>query len=130
MERWGCGLRAAGANHAPTVGPARSAAVHTAVGLEGERWSEEPSGPACLLVCGLLILSPPGTGWHTGADIVYWIALLGMILGRWVEYLGGNPRNGMGEPGTVAELRRYVLVAASVGPVLWVALNVLSNHVL
>lgn len=88
------------------------------------------AGPACLLVCTILILSPPGTGWHTGADIMYWIALAGMILGRWVEHRGGNPRNGMGEPATASDLRRYIIVVAIVGSAIWVAANIVSNYVL
>jgi hypothetical protein len=88
------------------------------------------AGPACLLICIVLILSAPRTGWRTGADIVYWIALAGMIGGRWVEHLGGNPRNALGEPATAVELRRYILIVAIAGPVLWVVANVVTNHVL
>ncbi len=87
-------------------------------------------GPACLLVCTVLIMNPSGTGWHTGADIVYWVALVGMLLGRWLEHSGGNPRNGLGQPATADDLRRYLIVATAVGATVWVAANILSNHVL
>ena len=53
------------------------------------------AGPACLLVSTVMILNSPGAGWRTGADIVYWVALGGMILGRWVEHQAGSPRNAM-----------------------------------
>ena len=88
------------------------------------------AGPACLLVSAILILNSPGSGWHTGADIVYLTALAGMILGRWVEHRGGNPRNGMGEPATASDLRRYIIVAAIAGTAIWVAANIVSNYVL
>ena len=57
-------------------------------------------GPGVLLVRAVLIVSSPRAGWRTGADIVYWIALAGMILGRYVEHRGGNPRTSTGEPAT------------------------------
>jgi hypothetical protein len=88
------------------------------------------AGPAMLLLCTILILSPPGTGWHTAADIVYWIALAGMIGGRWLEYQGGNPRTGTGEPATPAHLWRYMLAVALIGPAVWVVANVVSNYLL
>jgi hypothetical protein len=88
------------------------------------------AGPACLLVCAVMILNAPGAGWRTGADIVYWIALVGMILGRWAEHLGGNPRNAMGEPAGAGDLRRYILVVVILGPMIWLAANFVSNHLL
>ena len=88
------------------------------------------AGPACLLVSTILIVNSPGTGWRTGADIVYWVALVGMMLGRWAEHRGGNPRNGMGEPATASDLRRYIIVVAIAGPAIWVAANIVSNYLL
>src|SRR3990172_2286337 len=81
------------------------------------------AGPACLLVSTILIVNSPGRGWRPGADIVYWIALAGMILGRGAEHGGGNPRNAMGEPATASDLRRYIVVVAIAGPAIWVAAN-------
>ena len=88
------------------------------------------AGPACLLVSTVMILNSPGAGWRTGADIVYWVALGGMILGRWVEHQAGSPRNAMGEPAGPTDLRRYVLVVATLGPAIWLAANFVSNHLL
>jgi hypothetical protein len=88
------------------------------------------AGPFCLLLCAVLILNRPGSGWLTGVDVLYWLAVAGMILGRFSEYWGGDPRNAMGEPATTAELRRYVALVAIVGPTLWVAANIVSNHLL
>ena len=87
-------------------------------------------GPATLLVSAALILNSPRTGWRTGADIVYWIALLGMILGRYLEHRGGDPRTSTGEPATVGDLRRYTVVTTIVGSVVWLIANVISNYVL
>jgi hypothetical protein len=88
------------------------------------------AGPFCLLFCAVLILNRPGSGWLTGVDLVYWLAVVGMILGRYSEYWGGAPRNAMGEPGTAAELRRYTAMVAIAGPAIWVAANMVSNHLL
>jgi len=85
-------------------------------------------GPAILLTCATLIVKSPGTGWHTGADIVYLMALVGMILGRWAEHRAGNPHNGMGEPSTPSDLRRYIIVVAILGTATWVAANIVSNY--
>lgn len=87
-------------------------------------------GPGTLLVSAVLIVSSARAGWRTGADIMYWIALAGMILGRYVEHRGGNPRTSTGDPATVGDLRRYVITTAIVGAVVWVIANVVSNHVL
>lgn len=87
-------------------------------------------GPACLLVSAIMIVNSPGAGWRTGADIVYWVALVGMILGRWVEHQFGSPRNAMGEPTHSGDLRRYILVVAIVGSAVWLAANFVSNNLL
>jgi hypothetical protein len=88
------------------------------------------AGPACLLVSAAMIVNSPGAGWRTGADIVYGIALAGMILGRWLEHQAGSPRNAMGEPAGAGDLRRYIVVVAILGPAIWLAANFVSNHLL
>lgn len=87
-------------------------------------------GPAILLICAIMIVGSPGTGWKTGADIVYLFGLLATIGGRWIEHLGGNPRNAMGEPSTDRELRRYIIATAIAGTAIWVAANIVSNYLL
>lgn len=87
-------------------------------------------GPAALLVSAALILTTPRAGWRTGADIVFWIALAGMIVGRYVEHRGGNPRTSTGEPATIGDLQRYAIVTAIVGSLIWVIANIVSNHIL
>ena len=81
------------------------------------------------LVLTLYFIVTSGTGWTTLADLIYFLLLGGMVLGRWLEFRGGNPRDSLGEPVTAADLRRYALKVALVGPAVWVAANVLGNHV-
>ncbi len=86
-------------------------------------------GPAFLTIC-LYRIATAGTGWTTFADLVYFVILGGMILGRWVEFRAGNPRTSTGEPAAPADLRRYVLAVAAGGLLLWVVANVVGNHLL
>jgi len=86
-------------------------------------------GPVFLAI-SLYHIATAGTGWATFADLLYFIILGGMILGRWVEFRGGNPRTTTGEPATPADLRRYVLAVAVGGPVCWVLANLIGNHLL
>jgi hypothetical protein len=87
-------------------------------------------GPAILLLSAILILNSPRRGWFTAPDFVYWTALIGMMVGRWIEHQGENPRNGLGEPATANDLHRYITATAIVGTVVWVAANLVSNYVL
>ncbi len=87
------------------------------------------AGPLGLLLA-LYYIVTSDTGWTTPADLIYFLLLGGMVLGRWLEFRGGNPRNSMGEPVTSADLRRYVLTVALAGPAVWVAANLLGNHLL
>ncbi len=87
-------------------------------------------GPALLLVSAAVIINSPRTGWHTGADIVFLVVLAGMILGRWLEHRGGDPRNAMGEPAAPGELGRYILVVFVAGATVWVLANLISNYLL
>jgi hypothetical protein len=87
-------------------------------------------GPMLLTAAGLMILFNPGTGWQTGADITFLATLVAMILGRWLEYAGGEPVTGTGEPSTPAHFRRYVVATFIGGVLTWGLLNVVSNHVL
>ena len=87
------------------------------------------AGPLALVLT-LYFIVTSATGWRTPADLIYFLVLGGMVLGRWLEFRGGNPRNSLGEPVTAADLRRYVLRVATIGPAVWVLANLLGNHVL
>ncbi len=87
-------------------------------------------GPGILLLSTVTILSSQQTGWRTGADIAYFVALAGMLSGRYFEHRGGIPRTSTGEPATAGDLRRYAIVVAAGGISIWVLANVISNYVL
>lgn len=87
-------------------------------------------GPMILSATALFIVLNPGSGWGTGADIAYLVTLLLMILGRWVEHLGGHPETSTGEPATPADLSRYVGRTLAGGLALWVVANLIANYAL
>lgn len=87
-------------------------------------------GPMLLVATALMIVFTPGTGWRTTADITYLMTLMGMILGRCVEHLGGKPETSTGEPSTPANLRRYILFTFVGGLALWLVANLIANYVL
>lgn len=87
------------------------------------------AGPLGLALCIYYIVTS-GTGWRTEADLLYFLLLGGMILGRWLEFRGGQPQTTSGEPATMADFRRYVVLVAVAGPIVWVIANVIGNHVL
>ncbi len=84
-------------------------------------------GPLALAVLGLHIVNS-GSGWFTVADFVFLAFLGATILARWVEYRGGDPKTGTGEPATPAHLRRYVLATVLVGLAAWTLANLAGNH--
>lgn len=86
-------------------------------------------GPLSLALTVYYIVTS-GTGWRTFADGLYFVILLGMILGKWLEFHGGNPQTSAGDPATPADLRRYVVTLVIVGPLVWVLANVVGNHLL
>ncbi len=85
-------------------------------------------GPALMLLCIALILNAPGAGWRTTIDLAFFLILAATIAGRVIEHLGGCPRNGLGEPATAWELRRYVLVAVPLATAAWAVANYIANR--
>jgi hypothetical protein len=86
-------------------------------------------GPLGLVLATYFIVTS-GTGWTTTADLLYFVMLGGMILGKWLEFRGGSPETSTGEHATVADLRRYILTVVIAGPVVWAVANILGNYVL
>jgi hypothetical protein len=86
-------------------------------------------GPVILLLIIYFIVTS-GTGWRTFADLFYFITLGGMILGKWLEFRGGDPRTSTGEPARPTDLRRYILMIITIGPIVWVLANLVGNHLL
>jgi hypothetical protein len=69
-----------------------------------------------------------GTGWHTTADYVFFATLGVMILGRWLEVLGGIPLTSVGEPATRKDFYQYVSLVLVAGLAIWIVANALGNH--
>jgi hypothetical protein len=84
-------------------------------------------GPLILAILAFIIVRN-GNGWFTLADFTFLAALSALLLGRWVEFRGGNPQTSTGEPATLAHLRRYALGVILLGLGGWIAANLLGNH--
>jgi hypothetical protein len=69
-----------------------------------------------------------GTGWRTTADYVFFAILGGMILGRWLEVLGGIPLTSVGEPATRKDFYQYVALVLGAGLTIWIVANAFGNH--
>jgi hypothetical protein len=68
-----------------------------------------------------------GDGWLTPFDLGFFVVLGLMVLGRWVEFRGGDPQTASGEPATWPDFTRYVGGVLVVGLALWVGANLLAN---
>ncbi len=81
----------------------------------------------CLTTYGIVT---SGSGWVTTRDAAYVIVLALMVSGRWWEHRSGSAMTATGEPATEQHLTGYVriLLPSAVG--VWVAANVVGNHVL
>ena len=86
-------------------------------------------GPLALVLT-LYYVVTSGTGWRTGADVLYFVILLAMIVGKWIEFRGGDPRTSSGEPVKPGDLRRYILMTLVLGTILWAVANLVGNHLL
>jgi len=86
-------------------------------------------GPLALVLFTYGIIRA-GSGWVTWIDLGYFIVLGLMVGGRWLEFRGGNPLTSTGEPAKSEDLRRYTTTATGVGLAIWIAANILGNHIL
>jgi hypothetical protein len=84
-------------------------------------------GPMMLMLATIHIVFN-GTGWLTPVDGFYFAVLGGLILGRWLEFGGGKPLTGTGEPATWHDFRRYSCGVAILGIAVWVLANALGNQ--
>lgn len=84
-------------------------------------------GPAILFIIAVFI-ARDGGGWFTPKDIAFLTVLGCLILGRIVEFSGGDPRTAAGEPATRDHLRRYIIVALAIGLAAWTLANLVGNH--
>ncbi|HEY3245302.1 MAG TPA: hypothetical protein VGM03_18325 [Phycisphaerae bacterium] len=86
-------------------------------------------GPIALVLISLGIVTR-GTGWLTALDLAFGVVVALMLLGRWAEHRSGVATRASGEPATDEDFRRYVRVFSAVALGIWVAANVLGNHLL
>ena len=84
-------------------------------------------GPFALAICATRITESVG-GWLGPLDMVYFLLLGGVLVGRWLEFRHSQPTTAMGEPATVSHLRRYTVVASFVGLGIWVAAKLVANQ--
>lgn len=69
-------------------------------------------------------------GWFSPLDLLYFVVLGGMLLGRWLEFRYSRPLTATGEPASGDHLRRYAWGLGLVGLAGWVAANLVGNQVL
>jgi hypothetical protein len=84
-------------------------------------------GPGLLAIISMHIVLN-GTGWFTSADYLFFATLAAMLLGRWLEVLGGQPLTVYGEPATLKDFYRYVMFVVGIGGALWVLANTFGNR--
>jgi hypothetical protein len=84
-------------------------------------------GPFALATLALSIAGQ-ADGWTSPSDLLYFIVLAGMLIGRWTEFRFRLPMTASGEPATSDHLRRYVLGLGLLGLVVWVAANLIGNR--
>jgi hypothetical protein len=86
-------------------------------------------GPIALAILAYAIISS-GTGWTTWQDAAFLAVIALMLLARWYELRSGEGQDEFGNPATLADLPRYARWLIPIAAAVWVATNVLGNHVL
>src|SRR5262249_38959877 len=84
-------------------------------------------GPLALAICAVSI-TERHDGWFSPLDLIYFLVLGGMLLGRWTEFQYSRPLTATGEHATAAHLHRYVLGLSALGLGIWVAANLVGNQ--
>jgi hypothetical protein len=69
-------------------------------------------------------------GWGSPSDVAFPLVLAATIAARWISFRNGDRLNTFGEVTTLNQLRRYSVVFLCAGVVVWIATNMLANHVL
>ncbi len=86
-------------------------------------------GPFALAIFALS-MTERRDGWFSLLDLIYFVVLGGMLLGRWLEFRYSRPQTAMGEPATAAHLRRYALVLSILGLGIWIVANLIGNQII
>jgi hypothetical protein len=86
-------------------------------------------GPIALLLL-VLNIAREWDGWLTLPGLAYFVALLGTVFGRWLEFRCGFPMTATGEPAVADHLRRYALAFGTIGVGVWVVANLAGEHLM
>jgi hypothetical protein len=86
-------------------------------------------GPITLVLLAVSI-AQRWDGWFTLPGLAYFVALLGTVLGRWLEFRCGVPMTATGEPATADHLRRYALAFGTIGVGIWLVANLAGDHLM
>ena len=86
-------------------------------------------GPMVLVLTTMSIVNS-GSGWFTKLDALFACLVVLTVASRWVEQRSGSATTAKGEPATMQDFRRYVRSVLLIATLVWVAANLLGNHVL
>jgi len=86
-------------------------------------------GPMLLMLTAMSIVNS-GSGWFTKLDALFACLVVLTVASRWVEQRSGSATTAKGEPATMQDFRRYVRSVLLIATLVWVAANLLGNHVL
>lgn len=84
-------------------------------------------GPMALAILTIAI-AQKSDGWPGFTDLVFFLVLGLVLLGRWTEFRSGEARTPEGEPATREQVRRYYLIIPVVGLGLWVLAPLVGNR--
>ena len=84
-------------------------------------------GPLALIPT-LIGIVQTGQGWLTGFDIAFFVIVAVMLLGRVLEFGGGEPQTADGTPATPTHLHRYLIGLPLFALALWVVANLIANR--
>jgi len=101
----------------------------TSLSVLGARLTWVFIGPLFLLLSGWGIVSS-GNGWFTAYDLLFVLAVGWIILARWFEQRSGSAATLDGQAVTADHFTRYIRALLCLAGLVWVAANVVGNHVL
>jgi hypothetical protein len=67
-------------------------------------------------------------GWHSGADIGFFIVLIATVYARWREYRAGGAQTADGQPATPAQVHRFIAATLAIGLAVWAIANAIGNY--
>ena len=85
-------------------------------------------GPLALVAITIGIVRT-GSGWLTGLDLAFAVAIALMLVGRWFEQRSGSATTLTGEPATYEQCKHYMVALIPAAAAIWIIANVVGNHV-